>query len=1169
MKKNRQFTRKNFIEAVSERVLIYDGANGTTLQNMNLTVEHFGGKAYEGCFDYLALSYPKAVDSIHRAYFEVGVDVVETNTFRSNSISLEEYGLGDRVYDINKAAALIARKVADEFSTETQPRFVAGAMGPSGKLPSADEPGLSDVIYDDLVEVFSEQARGLIDGDVDVLLIETSQDILEVKAVIQGIQMAFGDTGEVLPIQAQITLDTTGRMLLGTDIASALAILEKLPIDIVGLNCSTGPEHMRQPLAHLGEHTHLPVSALPNAGLPLNVDGEAVYPLEPQPFADAMAEFVEKNNVGVVGGCCGTTPEHLKLLVEKIHNHPPPARPEKVGAFLSSSIKAVSMAQEPRPLLIGERLNATGSRKFKKLLMNEDYDAMVEIAREQINGGAHTLDVSVAITENPDEIGLMSKLVKKLAMAVEAPLVIDSTEPEVMEAALKIAPGRCMLNSTHLEAGRAKMEQVFKIAKKHNAAVLVLTIDEKGMAKTVERKMEVAKRIYDIAVNEFGFSPEDLVYDTLTFPLSTGDPEFADSAIATLESIKLIKAELPGVFTSLGVSNVSFGLSKAARPVLNSLMLHHAVEYGLDMAIVHASKVRPYGEIPIEERELMEDLIFNKREDALQRVIEFYQNVSVSEEEIEDPTEGMSSEEILHWSITRRHKEGIDIAIDEVIGRKSFPSDHLCAVDLLNNTLLPAMKEVGDKFGAGELILPFVLQSAEVMKVAVTYLENYLEKVEGISKGKVVLATVYGDVHDIGKNLTKTILDNNGFDVFDLGKQVPAETIINKAIEVDATAIGLSALLVSTSKQMPLIVNELKRRGLDYPVLIGGAAINRRFGWRILYTEEGERYDPGVFYCSDAFEGLETMEQIIDEDKSKKLFDSLYRKAENEIGREMKPKKRKKASAGTIQVAEKIPTPPSWGVHVVKDMPLEIVFKHLYKKELFRLSWGAKNLKGEEWNKLEAEFEERLEKMQKEALKSGWLKPQAVYGYWPAQSDGQDLVVYDPKSIENGQPKEISRFGFPRQRAGEALALSDYFSSVESGKMDTVAFHVVTVGQEASAKFDQINDSGDYSEAYFLHGLAVQTAEATAEYLHQHIRRELGIEEGQGKRYSWGYPAIPDLDDHAKVFELLPVERELGMNLTDAYQMVPEQSTAAIIIHHPKAKYFGTGVSRVEQLMKE
>ena len=882
-----------------------------------------------------------------------------------------------------------------------------------------------------------------------------------------------------------------------------------------------------------------------------------------------MVEFITKHNVNVVGGCCGTTPDHLKLLVERIHGHPRPSRPEKDEPRLSSSIQAVAMAQEPRPLLIGERLNATGSRRFKKLLLAEDYDAMVEIAREQIEGGAHALDVSVAVTENPDELGLMSKLVKRLAMSVEAPLVIDTTEPGVMEAALKIAPGRCLLNSTHLEAGRPKLEKVLQLAKQHNAAVLILTIDEEGMAKTVERKLEIAIRIYDIAVNEFDLNPDDLVYDTLTFPLSTGDPEFADSAISTLESIKRIKEDLLGVFTSLGVSNVSFGLSRAARPVLNSMMLHHAVKAGLDMAIVHASKIKPYAEIPENERQLMEDLIFNRREDALQRVIEFYENVTVEEEAKADATEGMTSEERLHWSILHRHKEGIEDAIEEIVARKDKDGDHQTAVDILNNTLLPAMKEVGDKFGTGELILPFVLQSAEVMKVAVSHLDNYLEKIEGVSKGKLVVATVYGDVHDIGKNLVKTILANNGFEVFDLGKQVPAEDIISKAVEVNADAIGLSALLVSTSKQMPLIVNELHRRGLEIPVLIGGAAINRRFGWRILYTEEDGRYDPGVFYCADAFEGLETIDQLTDDQKRPSLMENLYAKAANERGREAKPKKSRKAKGTGQPPAETIPTPGQWGPRVVEDMPLEIIFEHLFKKELFRLSWGAKNARGEEWEKLQAEFEERLAKMKKEALKTGWLVPQGVYGYWPAQSEGNDLILYESDTLTKKRPKELTRFTFPRQPAGENLSLADYFASVDSELMDVVALQVVTVGQKATERFDQLEGDGDYSEAYYAHGLAVQTAEAGAEYLHRHICRELGLLEGQGKRYSWGYPAIPQLEDHRKVFDLLPAEKELGMSLTSAFQLVPEQSTAAIIVHHPKAKYFSTGENRVEQLMKE
>lgn len=1170
---NRAFTNRRFLDALEKRVLVYDGAMGTSLQEQNLTAEHFGGEQYNGCNDYLVISYPEAVEKVHRSFLEVGVDVIETDTFRSNRLTLDEYGLGDQTDEVNIAAAQLARKLADEFSTPEHPRFVAGSIGPSGKLPSADDPTLSDWDYDQLVELFREQAVALIKGGVDVLLIETSQDILEVKAVIQGIQLAFEETGEVLPIQAQVTLDTTGRMLLGTDIAAATTILEGMPIDVIGINCSTGPEHMHQPIGYLGEHTHLPVSCIPNAGLPLNVDGEAVYPLKPQPYVDDMMEFVEKHNISIVGGCCGTTPEHLKLLVDSLGNRETPPRPEKDTPRLSSSMKAMDMLQAPPPFLIGERLNATGSRKFKRLLLEEDYDAILEVARELVEGGAHALDVSVAVTERADEDEQMAKVVKKLAMGVEAPLVIDTTEPDVMELALKLAPGRALLNSTHLEAGRPKLERVLEIAKEHNAAIIILTIDEDGMAKTVDRKVEIAKRIYDIAVNEYGFQPEDLVYDVLTFPLSTGDAEYINSAVDTIEAIRQIKSELPGVLTSLGISNVSFGLSKAARPVLNSLMLHHSVQAGLDMAIVHASHITPYGEIDAEEREVMEDLIFNRHPDALQKVIELYENIDRPEpgQEVADPTEGMSAEERLHWRVNFRHKEHVVEDIDEIINRKEYPNDHECAVYILNDVLLPAMKEVGDKFGAGELILPFVLQSAEVMKVAVGHLDNYLEKIEGVSKGKVVLATVYGDVHDIGKNLVKTILSNNGYTVFDLGKQVPAETIIEKAVEVDATAIGLSALLVSTSKQMPLIVNELARRGHNYPVLIGGAAINRRFGYRIAFTEDDNSfYEPGVFYCNDAFEGLETVDQLVDDDKRVALLGKVRGNADREASKaeqkSAKPKKQRKAKA--LPAAETIPQPPAWGVKVVRDMPLESVFQHLFKNELFRLSWGAKNAHGEEWKKLEQEYEERLQRMQKEAISEDWLKPQAVYGYWPVQSQGDDLIVYDPISLESDSPEEITRFSFPRQPGGDLLALSDYFVPVDGGQMDVVALQVVTVGDVATERFDTRQDAGDYSEAYFTHGLAVQTAEATAEYLHRHIRRELGLLEGQGKRYSWGYPAIPDLDDHAKVFELLPAEEELGMTLTSAYQLVPEQSTAAIVVHHPKASYYSVGESRVEQLLK-
>jgi 5-methyltetrahydrofolate--homocysteine methyltransferase len=970
-------------------------------------------------------------------------------------------------------------------------------------------------------------------------------------------------------------------MLLGTDVAAALAILEGLGIDVIGLNCSTGPEHMREPIRILGETATLPVSCIPNAGLPLNVDGQAVYPLEPEPFANDLYEFVTRHNISVVGGCCGTTPEHLRLLIQKLDSHPHPDRPLHATPQLASAMSAISMRQDPPPTLLGERCNAQGSRKFKRLLLEEDYDSILEIAREQVEYGAHALDISCAVTERPDEVELMRNVVKKLEMGVDVPLVIDSTELDVLEIALKTAPGRCLINSTHLESGRAKADKVFALAKEHNAAVIVLTIDEGGMAKTREKKLEVAKRIYDIAVNDHGLKPEDLVYDALTFTLATGDEEFANSAIETIEGIRLIKQNLPGVMASLGVSNLSFGLAPHARPTLNSVMLYHCIQAGLDMAIVNPAHITAYPDIPDEEKELAEDLIFNRRADALQRYIEYYEKVTPTEQAAaSNPTEGMTAEQRLHWSILHRHKEGVEADIDSLVpypmsakekiedeGKRK--ENHAKAVKILNTVLLPAMKEVGDKFGAGELILPFVLQSAEVMKKTVAHLENYLEKLEGVTKGTVVIATVYGDVHDIGKNLVKTILANNGYTVIDLGKQVPAETIITKAVEVNATAIGLSALLVSTSKQMPLIVNELHRRGLKFPVLVGGAAINRRFGRRILFTEDGDVHQPGVFYCKDAFEGLETMDQLIVPEKREELLARVLREGDLEMGRVSQvPEHRKTATRSKVE-PEAINHPLKWGQRVVKNMPLEIVLKHLSLNELYRLSWGAKNAHGAEWERLKAEFDERLAYMSKEAIRENWLKPQGVYGFFPCQSDGDELIIYDPATIDTASPDELTRFTFPRQPYDDHLALSDYFASAESGKMDVVAFQIVTVGHEATERFDKLQAAHDYSEAYFTHGLAVQAAEATADYLHGHIRRELGIGEEQGKRYSWGYPAIPELEDHKKVFELLPaVTNELGVTLSTAYQLIPEQSTAAIILHHSKAKYYSVGESRVEQLMK-
>ena len=1167
------YTNRSYLDAIENKIMVFDGAMGTNLQRQNLTAEHFGGEKTMGCNDYLVISYPQAVENVHRSFLEAGVDVIETCTFRSNRLTLGEYGLGERVREINMAAARLARKCADEFSTPGHPRFVAGSIGPSGKLPSMNDPELSDISVDDLRAIFCEQATALIEGGVDLLIIETSQDILEVKTTILGIYEAFEKTGKSLPIQAQVTLDTTGRMLLGTDISAVLAILENMSIDVIGLNCSTGPDFMREPIVYLGENSHLPVSCIPNAGLPLNVDGQAVYPLEPEPFAQTLFEFAEKHGVNVVGGCCGTTPEHLKQLVNKVSSIKPANRQVESGPMLSSSIQAQPMLQEPRPFFIAERLNTQGSRNFKKMVLENDFDGMLALARSQMQSGGHGLDLCVALTERGDESGTMYKLIKSLAPIIPLPLVIDTTELDVLEMALKNTPGRCLINSTHLEGGRAKADKIFTLAKKYNAAVIVLTIDEQGMAKTAERKLEIAKRIYDIAVNEHGLRAEDLAFDDLTFTLATGSDEFINSAIETLKGITLIKEAMPGVLTSLGVSNVSFGLQPNARAIINSVMLYHAVQAGLDMAIVNPATITPYAEISSEERQLTEDLIFNRKADALSTLIEHFTNAGPAAEKVDVQQEQlskMSTAECLAWKIVHRVKEGVEADVDELIAQtEAGQSRSDRAVVILNTILLPAMKEVGDKFGAGELILPFVLQSAEVMKKTVSHLENYLERKEGTTKGTLVLATVYGDVHDIGKNLVKTILSNNGYTVVDLGKQVPAETIISKAVELNADAIGLSALLVSTSKQMPLIINELQRRGITIPVLIGGAAINERFGRRILLTDDLKIYEPGVFYCKDAFEGLSTMDALSAPETRVEILEKIKRESAMEHERAAtEVKKEVTAARSSIKPAAVIPTAPWWGAKVVQSMPLEIIFKHLPKNELFRLSWGARNTHGEEWTKLEKEFEARLDKMTREALAEKWLMPRGVYGYWPAQSDGNDLIVYEPASVQTGSPKPLERFRFPRQLGGESLCLADYFAPVDSGKMDVVVFQVVTVGQAATDRFDKLQAATDYTEAYFVHGLAVQTAEATADYLHTHIIYELGLPKGQGKRYSWGYPAIPETSDHRKVFNLLPAEKELAMKLTAGFQMVPEESTCAIIVHHPEASYYNIGESRVDQLMK-
>src|SRR3954471_16650958 len=993
---------RDYLEAIRKGVVVYDGGMGATLEQFDLTQEDYMGLQGK-CHEALVLNRPDVIEGVHTSMLEAGANVLETDTFQASRIKLEEWGLDEHTLEINRKAAEIARKAAGES------RFVAGSIVPTGHLPASDDPTLGKITFAELRPVFAEQATGLLQGGADLIIIETAQDILEVKAAIFGARDAMKETGRVVPIHTSVSLlPNGGKMLLGTDIQAVLTILSSLDVDVIGLNCSTGPEDMRDAIRYLGENSPVPVACIPNAGLPLQgPEGETIFPEEPEPLSNTLQEFVERYGVSIVGGCCGTTPSHIQAVVEKVGGREAGARPSAEGPFLASMMTATPLVQEPRPTLVGERVNSQGSRKAKRQLLNDDYDGLVQVAEDQVEGGAHLLDLCVALTERQDEDEQMRQVVKRIALTQPSPLQIDTTEPEVMRVALEQNPGRAVINSINLEAGRDKADSVVPLAKQHGAALIALTIDEVGMAKTAERKLEIAQRIHDICVNDHGFDPELLIFDLLTFTLTTGDDEWKPSAIETIEGIKLVKKELPAVKTSLGVSNVSFGVGQPARAVLNSVFLHHCVEAGLDLAMVNPNHITPYGEISDEERELADDLVFNRSEDALEKFIEHFESKGEEAEEAAgDPTEGMEPEEALHWMILHRKKDGVEDWIDRSV-------EKIGAVPTLNTVLLPAMKEVGDKFGAGELILPFVLQSAEVMKRAVARLENYLERIEGHTKGKVLIAAVFGDVHDIGKSLVNTILTNNGYTVIDLGKQVPVDAIINAAIEHEADAIGLSALLVSTSKQMPLAVQELHSQGLEYPVLLGGAAINRKFALRALYPEGKESdtiYDPGVFYCQDAFEGLAVMDRLIEPERRVELVEQIRESAVRlrEVGEEEEVLDTTDDSVrSAVRTDVEVPEPPFWGVREV-EVDRDELYTHLDTHVLFKLHWGGRGVKGEEWRKLlEEDFRPRLERMWREA---DYLHPRALLGYFPCYSEGNDIVVLDPED----RATELTRFTCPR-----------------------------------------------------------------------------------------------------------------------------------------------------------
>ncbi|MGE4427347.1 MAG: homocysteine S-methyltransferase family protein [Solirubrobacteraceae bacterium] len=1154
---------RDYLAAVRDHVVVFDGSMGALLEDKNLSLEddyQLPGRAHE----VLVLNRPDVIEELHNTMLDAGATVLETDSFQASRLKLDEWGLADHTLEINQRAAEIARKAAGPD------RFVAGSIGPTGFLPSSDDPTLGNILFGDLVTVFEEQARGLIQGGSDLLIIETAQDILEVKAAIFGAREAFKATGRRVPLQISVSLlPNGGKMLLGTDIAAVVTTLEALKADVIGLNCSTGPEDMRDAIRYLGANASVPVHCIPNAGIPQQgINGETVFPEQPQPLADALGTFVDDYGVSIVGGCCGTTPEHISAIAERVAASKPTAPAggaAKRGIRVSSMIAAADLVQEPRPTIVGERVNSQGSRKAKELLLADDYDALATIAEGQVEGGAHVLDVCVALTERSDEAEQMRQVVKKISLSQPAPIQVDSTEPDVIKLALEQIPGRAIVNSVNLEAGRDKMDVVVPLALQHGAAVIALTIDEVGMGKTVERKLEIAERIAKIACDEHGLDPEALIFDLLTFTLTTGDEEWRDSAVQTIEAIRTIRDRLPGVKTSLGVSNVSFGVGPAARAVLNSVFLFHCVEAGLDLAMVNPVHIIPMGEIDPTERKLAEDLVWNRSEEALEHFIQHFESKGPADAEAEkaDPTAEMEPEEALHFRILKRKKDGVEADIDRCV-------EKIGAVPTLNDVLLPAMKEVGDKFGAGELILPFVLQSAEVMKKAVAQLENYLERTADYTKGTVVLATVFGDVHDIGKSLVNTILSNNGYTVVDLGKQVPVGTILDAAKEHDATAIGLSALLVSTSKQMPLAVQELQKAGMKYPVLIGGAAINRNFSYRALHPnglDDDEIYEPGVFYCKDAFEGLGVMDRMVDQGEQAEMVEEI-RAASIKLREQAKeeenlPPLTDDSVRSPVDPAAPVPEPPFWGVQEI-PVDMDELYTHLDTHVLFKLHWGGKGIKGEAWKALiegdgeEEGFRPKLERMWAEQT---YLHPRALLGFFPCYADGNDIVVLDPEDRKT----EINRFVTPRQPKGDRLCTADFFrpgikqddgTVVAPEQLDVVALQALTVGSEVTELMDRLQEEGEFAEQLFVHGLGVQTAEGLSEWLHWKVRGWLGIPETQGRRLSWGYPAVPEQSEHEKVADLLDLSR-VGMKITDGYAPMPEQSTLAMVVHHPQTTYYG------------
>ncbi len=1154
-------------EALSLRCVIADGAMGTMLQAANPTLADFQG--HEGCNEILNVTRPEVVRAIHDQYLTVGVDAIETNTFGANWANLAEYGIEDRIYELAFAGGVLARESADSFSTKDRPRFVLGSLGPGTKLPS-----LGHTTYQNLKDSYFLAAKGLVDAGSDALLIETSQDLLQTKAAINASRAAITESGRDIMLIAQVTVETTGTMLLGSEIGAALNALEPLGIDFIGLNCATGPAEMSEHLRYLSKNARIGISVMPNAGLPILGAHGAEYPLTPEQLATALANFVNEYGVSLIGGCCGTTPEHLKAVVDRVSGERIKSRNVELEPGASSLYQYVPFRQDLTYMAIGERTNANGSRAFRDALLAQDWQTCIEIARDQIRDGAHMLDLSVDYVGR-DGAQDMSELASRFATSSTLPIVLDSTEPAVIKAGLERLGGRSVINSVNFEDGdgpNSRYARVMPLVKEHGASVIALTIDETGQARDAQWKLRIARRLIEDLTQKWAMNTGDILIDCLTFPIATGQEETRKDGIETLDAIRALKSEFPQVQTTLGVSNVSFGLNPAARVVLNSVFLNEAVNAGLDSAIVHPSKITPMARIEQRQKEVALDLIYDRRVfvegectyDPLTEFLKLFEGVELTNSRLTRAAELAALP--LQERLARRIIDGEKVGLEDDL--QTALKDGIPALAIINDHLLEGMKVVGELFGKGEMQLPFVLQSAEVMKSAVAMLEPFMEKADADGRGTMVLATVRGDVHDIGKNLVDIILSNNGYRVVNIGIKQTINQIIDAATESNADAIGMSGLLVKSTVIMKENLEELTSRGLDqkWPVVLGGAALTRAY-----VEQDLAALFPGeVRYAKDAFEGL-------------KLMDILMSIKRGDPGAELPPLRERRVKAvkrdeietiidttrSDVATDNQIPTPPFWGSRIIKGIPLADYSGMLDERALFVGQWGLKSKRGEYETMVESEGRPQLRSLLNESLSQGWLNAAVVYGYFPCYSEGNDLIILEHEGPNKGS--ERVRFSFPRQSRDRRLCISDYFASKDSGKNDVVSFHIVTMGNEVSNATAKLFATNSYREYLELHGLSVQLTEALAEHWHARIREELSfrsedsqvlqeiLDQGyRGSRYSFGYPACPDLEQQVQLCELLQPSR-IGVELSEEFQLHPEQSTSAIIVHHPEAKYFNAG----------